>query len=57
MFFVSNEAAEASSQKGENKHLGGKIFKIYSFFIQYHMFLSKMGHVTAVMYIFIILMF
>ena len=57
MFFVSNEAVEASSRRRENKHLGGKIFENIVFLYNNIYFSSKMGHVTLFIYVFIILIF
>ena len=57
MFFVENEAVEASSRKRENKHLGGKIFKNIVFLYNNIYFCPKMGCVTVFIYIYIILIF
>ena len=57
VFFVSNEAVEASSRRRENKHLGGKIFKNIVFLYNNIYFSSKMWCVTVFIYVFIILIF
>ena len=43
MFFVKNNGVKAIAYSDGNEHLGGRFFKNYSFFIQYHIFLVKNG--------------